>query len=65
MVDCVVTHRMIKGKIYAVMRDIWHKDDQVLAAEFSSIAQLKRVCKDAKIQYCKPKSYLIARNWVK
>ena len=65
MIDCIVTHRIIKGKVFVVMRDKHHKEDQLLAAEFNNIAQLKRICKDAKLQYCTPKAFAIAKQWVR
>ncbi len=64
MIDCIVTHRIIKGKVFVVMKDRHHKEDQLLAAEFSSIPELKRVCIDAKIQYCTPKAFAIAKQWI-
>lgn len=47
------------------MKDKYHKEDQLLAAEFSSIGQVKRVAKDANIQYCTPKTFNVAKAWVK
>lgn len=51
----LVSYRRIKGKIYAnmmVKRGQW----ELLAAEFDSIKQLKRIVNDCNYQWCTPEA---------
>lgn len=51
----IVSYRRIKGKIYANMM-VKQGQWELLAAEFNSLAQLKRVTKDCGYFFCTPEA---------